>query len=70
MANIIKVNESGLDRILRVVAGAVLEILALGGIVLGVLGIILAVLGVILIVTGLVGFCPLYTLFGFRTNKS
>jgi len=70
MANIIKVNESGLDRILRVVAGAVLEILALGGIVPGVLGIILAILGVILIVTGLVGFCPLYALFGFRTNKS
>jgi Protein of unknown function (DUF2892) len=70
MANIIKVNESGLDRIIRVVAGAALEILAWGGIVLGVLGVILGILGVILIVTGLVGFCPLYTLFSFRTNKS
>ncbi len=70
MANIIKVNESSWDRIIRVVAGAVLEVLAWGGVVLGVLGVILGILGAILIVTGLVGFCPLYTLFGFRTNKS
>ena len=70
MTNIIKVNEANWDRILRLVAGIVLEILAWGGIVQGILGIILGILGVVLLVTGLVGFCALYTLFGFRTNKS
>jgi hypothetical protein len=69
MTNIIKINEAVWDRVLRMAAGVVLEILAWGGIVQGILGVILGILGVILLVTGLVGFCPLYTLLGFRTNK-
>lgn len=65
-----KVNESGLDRGIRVVLGLVLLYLGLGGVVTGALGVVLAVVGGIALVTGLVGFCPLYALLKLRTNKS
>jgi hypothetical protein len=70
MSNILKVNESNLDRIIRIVVGAVLEVLGWGGLVTGVLGIILIILGIILLVTSIVGFCPLYALLGIRTKKA
>jgi len=63
-----KVNESGLDRGIRVVLGLVLLYLGLGGVVTGALGVVLAVVGGIALVTGLVGFCPLYALLKLRTN--
>jgi len=65
-----KINESNVDRILRVVAGLI--ILALGWleIVPGTLGLIFKILGFVPLLTGLVGFCPLYSLFNFRTNKA
>jgi len=64
-----KVNEANWDRIARVVLGAVLLYLGLGGVVAGTLGIVLDVLGAIFLLTGLVGFCPLYTIFKFSTKK-
>ncbi|HMD88218.1 MAG TPA: DUF2892 domain-containing protein [Anaerolineaceae bacterium] len=64
------VNESGVDRMIRVVIGIALLASALGGIVTGGLGIFLIVIGGILLLTGVVGFCPLYRLFNFRTNKA
>ena len=65
-----KANESGLDRIVRVIFGIVLLALNFFGVVTGTLGIVFVVIGVILLVTGAVGFCPLYALLKFRTNKS
>jgi hypothetical protein len=70
MSNIIKVNEAGWDRILRIVVGAILLIVGLFGEISAVVGVILIILGIILLVTGIVGFCPLYTLLGIRTKKS
>jgi hypothetical protein len=70
MSKYIKVNESGWDRIIRIIAGVALEVLVWGGVVAGVLGVILGVVGVILLVTGFVGFCPLYALLGIRTKKA
>ncbi len=64
-----KRNESTLDRLIRVILGAVLVILFAFQVVTGTLAVVLAVLGVILLVTGVVGFCPLYTLLKIRTNK-
>ncbi len=63
-------NESGIDRIIRVVLGIVLIALAWGGVVTGTLGIVLIVLGIVFVVTGVVGFCPLYALFKIRTNHA
>ncbi len=64
-----KSNESGLDRVIRVVLGVILIALNLGGVVTGSWGIVLLVVGAIFIVTGLIGFCPLYTLLRIRTRK-
>ena len=55
-------NVGGIDRILRIVAGLALVILAATG-VLGPWG----WLGVIVLATGLVGICMPYKLFGFST---
>ena len=63
-----KINEGNIDRVIRGVVGAILLVV---GLVLlkGTIGIVLDVLGAILLVTGIVGFCPLYTLFGMNTCK-
>jgi hypothetical protein len=65
-----KTNESGLDRVIRIVLGIVLFILYFTGVVSGTLGIISLVVAAVLVITGVVGFCPLYALLKFRTNKS
>lgn len=59
---IVKTNEGGLDRGLRVLAGVVL----LGLAVTGVLG-PWAYLGVVLLATGVLGWCPLYRVLGINT---
>jgi len=55
-------NVGGIDRILRIVAGLTLVVLAFTG-VLGAW----AWLGLIVMATGLVGICMPYKLFGFNT---
>lgn len=65
-----KVNESSIDRYIRVIVGVVLLVLGWTGIVGGTLGMIFKILGFLPLVTGLVGFCPLYALFRFKTNKA
>jgi hypothetical protein len=65
-----KTNESSLDRIIRVILGIVLLALYFAGTVTGVMGIVFIVLGAVSLLTGVVGFCPLYALLKFRTNKS
>jgi hypothetical protein len=64
------VNESGVDRVIRVVLGLALLALGFGGVVTGVLGIILEVIGIVALLTGIVGVCPAYMLLKFRTNKA
>ncbi len=64
-----KTNESLLDRIIRVVLGLVLVVIAYLGVVTGTWQWVAYVVGAILLLTGVVGFCPLYTLFGFQTKK-
>ena len=64
-----KVNESGMDRVLRVVVGIALILLYLFGVVGGTLGIVLIIVGAIALITGLVGFCPLYSLLKIQTSK-
>ncbi len=65
-----KVNESSLDRVIRVVLGIILLALNLGGVVTGSWGIVLLAVGAIFIITGLIGFCPLYALLKIRTRKA
>ncbi len=65
-----KANESNVDRLIRVVLGIVLLALNFTGVVSGGWGIITLIVGVIALLTGAVGFCPLYALLKFRTNKA
>lgn len=56
-----KANVGGIDRILRIVVGLALIGVALGGVS------VWGWIGVVPLATGLIGFCPLYPIFGFNT---
>lgn len=58
-------NVGGIDRILRIVVGALLIVWAVF-----LNGPVWAWIGVIPLATGLLNFCPVYSLFGMSTNKS
>jgi hypothetical protein len=64
-----KLNESNVDRIIRVVVGIVLLFLGFGGALSGVTAVISDVIGVVLLFTGIVGFCPLYAMLKLNTLK-
>jgi hypothetical protein len=59
-----KANEGTLDRVIRVVAGLAITTLAFVGPKTP-----WAYLGLIFVATGLIGFCPIYRLFGMSTCK-
>ncbi len=61
-------NEASWDRIGRVVLGIVLLALGWGGVVEGAWGTVFQYLGFVPLATGLLGWCPVYAVFGFRTN--
>jgi hypothetical protein len=63
------VNEAGWDRALRIIAAAVLLFLGFGGVIGGTAGTIIGIIGFVPLLTGLFGWCPLYAVFHFRTNK-
>ena len=64
-----KANESGADRLIRIITGIFFFILGWGILKNNLLGIIFDLLGIILFVTGITGFCLLYRIFGISTNK-
>ena len=63
-----RINESATDRVVRVIAGLVLLSAWVFGWMSGVWMVVFAIVGAILLLTGLVGFCPLYSLFGASTK--
>ncbi len=65
-----KANESGVDRLIRVVLGIAMLALNFAGVVTGSWGIVLLVLGGLSLITGIVGFCPLYALLKIRTKRA
>ncbi len=60
----VNLNVGNVDRVLRIVLGATLIVLAATGRV-GVWGFI----GVVPLLTGAIAWCPLYRLFGIRTTS-
>jgi hypothetical protein len=66
----LKVNEAGWDRIVRIVLGAILLYLGWAGVVTGGWGLAFKVLGFVPLLTGAVGWCPLYALFKFGTRTA
>ena len=59
-----KMNEGGLDRLLRVIVGAAILSLAFVGPKSA-----WAYLGLVPLLTGLIGVCPAYSLLGLSTRK-
>ena len=65
-----KNNMSLMDRIIRAVIAVLFGVLIYTNAVSGVVAIILSVIAAIFLITAAIGFCPLYTLFGWSTKKS
>lgn len=64
-----KPNTSGIDRVIRILLAVVLVILGWKGMVHGTWAMVLYILAAVLLLTALVGFCPIYRVFGIRTTK-
>lgn len=60
---------SELDKILRVLAAAVVVVLNFMGTIGGTLATVLMSLAAVLLLTTLINFCPLYALFKVSTRK-
>jgi hypothetical protein len=63
-------NESGIDRAIRVVLGIVMLSLGWAGVGTGGWGVVFKIGGLLPLLTGLIGFCPLYAILKFRTNRA
>ena len=64
----LELNESTVDRAIRIVLGLALAAVALGGAVSTPLLYVVWVVAAIAVVTGIVGFCPLYALLRVSTK--
>jgi predicted RND superfamily exporter protein len=64
-----KTNVSSTDKIVRLALAIVLIVLFYKSIFTGIVGIIALIVAFVLTMTSLIGFCPLYTLFGINTAK-
>ncbi len=62
-------NEGMWDRVIRVLVGIVLGYVGLMTWP-GIASLVLLVIGVLALITGIVGWCPVYTLFGASTKKT
>ena len=65
-----KTNMGSIDKALRIFFALVVGILIYTKTLTGVLAIVLSILSIVFVFTSLVGFCPLYALFGIRTGAS
>ena len=63
-----KLNVANWERVVRVVGGAALLVLALTAFG-GAFAVIAGILGGVFLVTGLVGYCPLWQVFKINTRK-
>ncbi len=62
-------NEGTVDRAIRVVLGIALLIIGFAA-VGGTAGTIIGIIGLVPLLTGLVGWCPLYAVFGITTTNA
>jgi len=65
-----KSNMSSTDRIGRVIFAVLVVLLWTMDIITGTVATTLLIVGAIFVVTSMVGFCPIYTLFGMNTKRS
>lgn len=65
-----KKNMSDLDKGLRLLVASIFAIAYFLEFVSGAFAIVILVLSIVFAATSFIGFCPLYTLFGFSTCKA
>jgi hypothetical protein len=65
-----KKNVGSIDKIIRYLLAAVFIVLFFTNVVTGIFGYVLLALAAIFIVTSLLNFCPIWYLFGVKTNKT
>lgn len=64
-----KINMGKIDRILRFLLGVLVIYLYFTNQISGLWAVVLGIFAIIFIITSFVGFCPVYTLLGIKTNK-
>lgn len=64
-----KLNMGSPDRIVRILIAIIIAVLLFTNVVQGALAVILGIIAIIFVVTSVIGFCPLYVLFGLSTKK-
>lgn len=64
-----KKNMGGIDKIIRLIVAITVAALYFTKTISGTLGIVLMVFAGVFVLTSIIGFCPLYTLFGINTCK-
>ena len=62
-----KKNMGATDRVIRILIAAVIAYLFYTNVITGVLAIVLLVIAGIFVLTSFVSFCPIYSIFGYRT---
>jgi fatty acid desaturase len=62
-------NVGSADKIIRISLAAIILVLVALKVLIGLVALILLFIGLFLIITSLFGFCPVFRLFGFRSNK-
>lgn len=62
-----KKNLGNLDRVVRLLIGAIVAILYFANILTGTVGLVLLIVGGILFATALISFCPLYAILGLNS---
>jgi hypothetical protein len=65
-----KKNMGSYDRTTRIVLAVALAVLAFTDVIPGVLGIVALVFAGVFLLTSLVGYCPLYSVFGWSTCET
>jgi hypothetical protein len=63
-------NMSVLDRVVRAIIAVLIGLLYGFGYITGVWAIVLGIVAVAFLLTAVVGFCPIYRLFGISTNNT
>lgn len=64
-----KTNMGSVDKTIRVVIAIAISLLYFTHTISGSVAVVLMVLATVFIITSLLGFCPLYPLFGINTKK-
>jgi hypothetical protein len=63
-------NMGAVDRIIRILLALAVAIFYFTGKLSGLAAIILGIFAIVFLLTSLLGFCPLYHLFGIKTTKT